>query len=144
MQSIKIKISKHAIVNHLIFDQPIDPSTYSSSVLLNKYYRNLDVDIQREKDWRYLFIAKRTFLRHQKKDGKWICHYCKKEILFMSKRNKRAQNLKNCVTVDHKIPACKCEDKTDSKNFLVCCHKCNVDKHSMDYEIFIKRHERIK
>jgi hypothetical protein len=138
MKLIRIKISKNTVVNHLIFDATIDCSSYAASILLHNYYKDLDEDYQREKDWRYLFIAKRTFLRHQKKEGKWYCHYCGIEMFNLPKRGVRVQNLKKCVTIDHKIPVCRCSDKTDSKNFLVSCHKCNIDKGSTEYKIFTK------
>jgi hypothetical protein len=140
MEIITEKIAKNHTHNHLIFFEINDPSTLASYVLLKDYYRDLDITVNDEKDWRYLFIAKRTFLRHQRKNGKWICHYCGNEIFEMSDRNKRYQkNIKKCVTVDHKEPKCECNDKTDSNNFLVCCYRCNGLKGSKDYETFVKQ-----
>lgn len=144
MEIVTDKLSKNKTHNHLIFFMPEDPSTLASLILLNDYYKEIDIDVNIDKDWRYLFIAKRTFLRHQKKDNKWICHYCHKDILHMHERGKRMRRNqhKQYVTVDHKIPACKCLDKTDSSNFVVACHKCNSDKGTTPYEKFIHENKK--
>jgi hypothetical protein len=124
---------------HTIFFDVNDPSTYAASVLLNDYYKVRDLDWSYKSDWRYLFIAKRIWLRHQKKDGKWVCHYCGKELFKLPKRNRNRQSIKGCVTIDHKVAASKVDDITDSSNFLECCHECNRDKGSMSYEKFINK-----
>ena len=141
MEIVTERIAKNHVHNHLIFFEISDPSTLASYVLLKDYYRDLDITVQEEKDWRYLFIVKRTFLRHQKVDGKWTCHYCAKELHYMHERGHktRRNQHRKYVTVDHKEPACKCTDKTDSKNFLVACHRCNELKGPMNYSTFIKK-----
>lgn len=136
METIINKISSRTAEKHLIYCDPFDASTYSAAILLREKYRNLDVTVREEKDWRYLFIVKRHFLRKAKKDGKWTCHYCKKDIFKKPLRSKKRQSLKDCVTIDHKIPASECEDKLDTKNFLPCCYKCNQRKGFMSYEEF--------
>ena len=147
MEYIRNRISKHTLLTHTIhFDikLPIDSSTYAASILLRQYYRDMDITFTYGRDWRYLFIAKRTWLRHIKKDGCWTCHYCGKKLYKMPKRNKNRQSIKGCVTLDHKKAASKCDDITDSTNFLECCSKCNKDKKDMSYEKFIKRFKKQK
>ena len=142
MQIITNKISRHTRENHIILCNPFDASSYAASILLRNKYQHLDISFIENKDWRYLFIVKRYFLRKQKKNGKWICHYCLRDIFKMPKRNKKHQNTKDCVTIDHKDPICKCEDKSDIKNMVVCCPECNQNKGSMSYEHFIKYHTK--
>lgn len=138
METVRIKLSKNTVLNHLIMDDPSSAHSYSSLVMMNEHYKELDIDYELEHDWRYYFIVKRTFLRHRKIDGRWECHYCKKPIYKMPLRNKRTQNMKDKVTIDHKVPACRCDDVLDTSNFLVSCYKCNIDKSDTSYEIFYK------
>ncbi|RPI80903.1 MAG: hypothetical protein EHM34_09390 [Nitrosopumilales archaeon] len=138
METVRERISKNIAIVHSIFDCPENPKSYSSRILLREYYSKLDVDYDFEHDWRYLFIAKRTYLRHQRKNGIWTCHYCGRELYKMPERNKVHQNVKACVTVDHVIPACRCADKTDSQNFVPSCMKCNTKKSSRDYQDFVR------
>ena len=141
MEILRIRQSKNTLVTHVIFDEPWDASTYSAKVLLNRDLHWRDCDFDRENDWRYLFIAKRTFLRHKRKNGQWFCHYCGKIITQMATRNQKWQK-KSIVTVDHKDPACGVADKTDSTNFVPCCKKCNQRKGSLPYEEFIKKFKK--
>jgi len=138
MELVREKLSKRNVLNHLIFIENLDPSTYASALLLKQYYQDHDISFIRGKDWRYLFIVKRTWLRHVKNNGHWTCHYCGTKLYKLPKRNKNRQSVKDCVTIDHKIAASKTEDPTDSSNFLECCFKCNRDKKDMSYEKFIK------
>jgi hypothetical protein len=147
---IEEKISKTQKIRHIIQnDEPIYPRSYSSLLLLNDYYKNLDVEFGIY-DWRYYFIARRTFLRRKKKEngGFWICHYCGEKIYKIQERNKIAQkNNHELITVDHKNPKEECEDITDSKNFIECCYKCNKNKGNKSYEEFTqnnKKHESRK
>jgi len=148
---IEEKISKNQKMNHIIFEEvPVNPRAYSSLLLLNDYYKNLDIDVDGF-DWRYYFIARRTYLRRKRKEhgGYWVCHYCGKKIYKIQVRNKQYQNNRNdLITVDHKIPKEECEDITDSNNFVECCYKCNIKKDNMPYDEFIKikrkKHEKIK
>lgn len=127
MKVVKQKLSRYHTHNHLIFFIPDDPSTFANSILLNNYYHKLDQEYIEEFDWRYYFITKRTFLRHRRVDGKWICHYCGREIFKMPVRGLNKQNVKNCVSVDHKIPISAGGALTDSKNMIVSCFDCNND-----------------
>jgi 5-methylcytosine-specific restriction endonuclease McrA len=138
MEVITEQIAKNHVHNHLIFLEVNDPSTLASYVLLKNFYRSLDYTVKESKDWRYLFIVKRTFLRHRKSNDGWTCHYCGKKMTKMSKLGGRSFD-KSCVTVDHKNPAFKCSDKTDSSNFLESCYSCNNKKGSMSYETFINK-----
>lgn len=141
MELVINKISGKTVERHLIFCDPFDPSSYASAILLRERYRDLDITVKESKDWRYLFIVKRHFLRKKRKNGKWVCHYCHKDIFKTANRNRRRQSIKDCVTIDHKIPASKYEDKSDNKNFLTCCYKCNQDKGDMSYDEFNKKME---
>ena len=116
---------------------PNDPSTYASYLLLKQQYRKLDIEIKRARDsWHYLFISKRTFLRHRRKDGIWRCHYCTAKLDRMGKRNGRSQHPK-MVTIDHVVPALICKDPTDSSNWACCCKRCNTTKGSKSYDVFV-------
>jgi hypothetical protein len=147
---VEEKISKCQKIRHIIFEgSPSNPRTYSSLLLLNNYYKNIDIDYN-DVDWRYYFIARRTFLRRKRKEhgGHWVCHYCGKKIYKIQVRNKLYQDNRNeLITVDHKVPKDKCDDITDSKNFIECCNKCNIEKDNTSYDEFIKmkneKHEKV-
>lgn len=138
MEIVKERISKNFRVFHNIMDMPSSARSYSSFLLLREHYRDLDIDFNQENDWRYLFIVRRHWLRKRKKlhNGHWVCHYCNKPVYHQSERNKRT-NRKDCITVDHKIPASQCNDILDTKNFLESCYKCNHEKGDMSYEEFV-------
>lgn len=55
----------------------------------------------------------------------------------MPQRNKNRQNVKNCITVDHKIPASECDDILDTSNYVESCYQCNHEKNDMTYEDYI-------
>ena len=133
---IRWRLNKKLLHRHLIYTCPESAKSFSSLLLLNRYYRSLQVP-ERHLDWHPLFIVKRTFLRHHKNEkGTWTCHYCRKELTQLPKRNTNKQNLKKIVTIDHVDPASKCDDVLDSKNFVCACHRCNQDKGDMSYEEF--------
>ena len=138
MEIIKWRINKRLLNKHLIYTIPENSKSYSSLLLLNRHYRSMEIPVRQRFSWHYLFIVKRTFLRHHKNEnGNWTCHYCRKELTQLPKRGTdRQQNWEKIITIDHKVPACDCENKTDSKNFLPACHQCNKDKGSMPYEKF--------
>ena len=143
MEVVRHKLGRNTYLFHSIFFEVSDPSTYAASILLNDYYKTRDADFNYKNDWRFLFIAKRTWLRHKKKDGKWVCHYCGRELFKLPKRNRKHQSVKDCITIDHKIAACDVDDITDSTNFLESCSRCNRDKGVMNYEKFIKKYEKV-
>ncbi len=130
------KLSPNKKLAHLIIDMPLTAKSYSASLLLREYYQDLDVSFNQENDWRYYYIVRRHFLRKVKQNGHWTCHYCGKPVYNMPERNKNRQSIKNCITVDHKIPAYKCGDILDTSNFVECCYKCNQDKGEIPYEYF--------
>ena len=131
------KISNKRYLNHIIICDPSSASSYASSLLLREQYRNLDISTSEDnEDWRYYFIVRRHFLRKQKKDSKWICHYCDKDVYKMPERNKKRQDTKNCITVDHIVPVSECENKLNTLNFVECCYKCNQEKGTKTYEEF--------
>lgn len=139
---VKEKISNKQSLNHIIFnDEPKHPKTLSSYVLLINYYRDRDITYQEGNDWRYYFIIRRHFLRKKKKEngGFWVCHYCKKKIKRMQKRNTNWQQ-PWCVTVDHVVPKSdpNC-DPLDTSNMVESCSKCNNKKGTTSYEEFIKK-----
>ncbi len=138
MELVTFQASRNIRYNHLIFLEEINPKTYAASVLLKEYYGSLENSGDWQKDWGYYFIVRRHWLRKQKKDGVWICHYCGKKISKMPERNKRHQNLHKCVTIDHKVPRSEGIDILDTNNFLVSCYDCNTRKKSTPYEIFMK------
>ena len=139
MELITFRLSRHQKENHLIFDETENPKSYASAILLKKYYEELEDPGDWYTDWRYYFIVRRHWLRKQKQkhDGTWHCHYCEREITQMPERNKKHQNLHNCVTIDHKVPKSEGIDELDTKNFLVSCYRCNTKKKSTPYEIFM-------
>ena len=136
MEILIDNISKNRKLNHVILTMPSTPKSYSASLLLREYYRDLDVSFSQENDWRYLFIVRRYFLRKVKKNGHWTCHYCGKPVYKMSQRNKKRQSVKDCITIDHMNPASQIEDTLDTKNFVECCFKCNIEKSDMPYHEF--------
>lgn len=144
MQIITNNISKNKKLNHVILDMPLTARTYSASLLLRDYYRDLDIDYNRENDWRYYYIVRRHFLRKVKRNGHWVCHYCQKPVHNMLIRNKNRQSIKNRITVDHKIPASECTDILDTSNFLECCYECNRDKGNIPYHEFKARLRKAK
>ena len=142
MKIVKRKINKKLLHRHVMFGDIADNSkTYASAIMLHRYYRSIEIkEDHTGNDWRYLFITKRTFLRHHRNEnGNWTCHYCRKELTEMPKRGQHWQNWKKVITIDHKKPACECENKLDSKNFLPACSQCNKDKGSMSYEKFTSK-----
>lgn len=139
---VKEKISTNQRIKHIIFnDSPANAKTLSSLILLKNYYRDNDISVSREEDWRYYFIVRRYFLRKKKREngGHWVCHYCETVITKMQDRNsKKAQ--RDCITVDHVVPQSdeNC-DKLDTKNMVECCHKCNQEKGTMSYDVYRQR-----
>lgn len=138
MKLISFKTSRNWKYNHLIFIEPKNPKSYASSILLKNYYQSLEDPGDWQTDWRYYFIVRRHWLRKQKKNGIWVCHFCGKEIHKMPERNKQHQDVHKCVTVDHKIPKSNGIDILDTLNFLVSCYDCNTKKKSTPYELFIQ------
>lgn len=141
MEIIIDNISKNRKLNQVILTLPSSANTYSASLLLREHYRDLDVSYGYESDWRYYYIVRRHFLRKIKRNGHWVCHYCGKPVYKMPVRNKNRQNVKDCITVDHKIPASECTDILETSNFVESCYKCNKEKGNMPYEIFKERFE---
>lgn len=137
MELVTFRLSRNQKENHIIFDETKNPKTFASSVLLREYYQGLQDPGDWYTDWRYYFIVRRHWLRKQKQNGVWHCHYCGTEISKMPVRGKKHQNLHQCVTVDHKVPRSEGIDELDTKNFLVSCYSCNTKKHSTPYEIFM-------
>lgn len=144
MEIIIDNISKNRKLNQVILTLPSSAKTYSASLLLRDYYRNLDIDYGRENDWRYYYIVRRHFLRKVKRNGHWVCHYCDKPVYKMPVRNNNRQNVKDCISVDHKIPASECVDILDTSNFLESCSKCNRDKGAIPYHEFKARLRKAK
>ena len=138
MLIVKRKINKKLLHRHLFYgDVANNPKTHASAIMLHRYYRSIEAPEVGKDDWRYLFIAKRTFLRHHRNEqGNWTCHYCRKEFTQLPVRGQSWQNYRKIITIDHKEPACRCEDKTDSRNFLPACSQCNRDKGDKSYEDF--------
>jgi len=142
---VKEKISSRRSMNHIIFnDEPDNPKTLSSYMLLVNYYQDRDITFQEENDWRYYFIVRRHFLRKKRKEngGHWKCHYCGKVITKMQKRNTKWQQ-PWCITVDHIVPQSDPDcDPLDTSNMVESCHKCNNEKGTTPYDIFVgkKKH----
>ena len=139
MTIIKEKYSSKRNYNHLIINDIPFIKSYASLLLLNNYLKSLDEDYKYQENWHYLFIVKRHWLRKKRKEhnGHWVCHYCNEKIYKMAKKNIQNHNISDCITVDHKIPKCKCNDITDTSNFLECCSKCNNEKGDKDYNTFL-------
>lgn len=143
MYKVIEKIGKKSEMVHTIMCEPFQKS-YASMVLLLDFYRERDIDFT-ENDWRYYFIARRTFLRRKKREngGYWVCHYCKTKIYKIQPRNCKTKNNNEYITVDHKIARSKGGDITDSKNMLECCYKCNQNKDNKDYEEFTLKNNHL-
>jgi ribosomal protein L37AE/L43A len=142
---LKERIGPNTSHWQIITFTPQDPSTYASYLLLKQQYRKLDPEVKRAQDsWHYLFIAKRTFLRHRRKDGIWRCHYCTAKLDRMAKRGSSGCNPK-IVTIDHVVPSLLCDDPTNSSNWVCCCRRCNQTKGARSYEEFVstlpKKHQ---
>jgi len=142
VEIINDNISRNRKLNQVILTYPTTPKSYSASLLLREYYRGLDFDYGRENDWRYYFIVRRHYLRKVKRNGHWVCHYCGEPVYKMPKRNKTKQYIKNCITVDHVIPASQCDDILDTRNYVECCYRCNNDKGNLPYNVFKARLEK--
>jgi len=139
---VKEKISTNRRINHIIFnDEPDNPKTLSSYLLLVSYYQDRDITFQEDNDWRYYFIVRRHFLRKKKKEngGFWVCHYCGKKMKNIQKRNTK-WHPPWCVTVDHVVPVSdpRC-DKLDTSNMVESCNKCNNDKGTTQYDQFCSK-----
>ena len=138
---VKEKISTNRRINHIIFnDEPDNPKTLSSYLLLVSYYQDRDITFQEDNDWRYYFIVRRHFLRKRRKKngGVWFCHYCGKTIKKMQKRNTKWQQ-PWCITVDHVVPKSDPDcDPLDTSNMVESCNKCNNKKGTTPYNIFVK------
>lgn len=124
------RISPRRLALHRICEETPDPNSYAAYMLLKRTYENEDTDRKWKYDWRYYWIARRTFLRNKKKEhgGFWVCHYCGKVI-----------DEKNKITVDHKIPKTCISDPTDSTNFVESCSPCNGQKSGMHYNDYVQR-----
>lgn len=140
MQYVKQKIGRNTTVYHTIHFDVVHDKLFASLILLNEYYKNLDIDYIENNDWRYYYIVRRHFLRKRRKinGGFWVCHYCKTPIYNLQPRNfKREPNKKLNVTVDHVVPVSKGGDMLDTKNMVECCYKCNVEKGVESYDNFM-------
>jgi ribosomal protein L37AE/L43A len=134
---LKERIGANTSHWQIITFTPEDPSTYASYLLLKQHYRKLDPDVKRAKEsWHYLFIAKRTFLRHQRNEGIWRCHYCTAKLDRMAKRGGGKHHPK-MVTIDHMDPILTCTDPTDSSNWVCSCRSCNQHKGSTPYDEYV-------
>ena len=142
MLIVKRKIHKKLLHRHIFFgDIANNPKTYAASVMLHRHYSSIAEPDRAKEDWRYLFIAKRTFLRHHRNEnGNWTCHYCRAEKFQMPVRGRNWQKYNKIITIDHKDPACRCADVTDSSNFLPACAQCNRDKGDKSYEDYTSKH----
>ena len=128
-------MAHHILMNNIL------PNTYANAVLLRSYYQDHDISFIEDKDWRYYFIVRRYFLRKIKRlYGKWECHYCHTVMTEMQDRNKLYQKRsKSKLTIDHVTPLDKGGLKTDTKNMVVCCSKCNNEKGNMSYDMFLNK-----
>ncbi len=63
------------------------------------------------------------------RDG-WRCHYCRLEILI-GVPHEHPQR----ATVDHKTPKSR-GGSDENRNLLACCHRCNIEKGDIPYEIY--------
>ncbi|MFW6226171.1 MAG: HNH endonuclease, partial [bacterium] len=128
MVIVKEKISTNIRINHIIFnDNPLNPKSLFSYILLKNYYKDNDIEYD---NWKYYFIVRRHFLRKKKKEngGFWVCHYCGDVITKIQERNVRKLQ-KDCITVDHVVPVSNPNcDKLDTSNMVECCYNCNNEK----------------
>lgn len=146
MTIVKERLGANTLLNHIIYnDTPDNPRSYASYLLLVRYYKDNDDDYN--DNWHYYFIARRHFLRRRKREngGKhWNCHYCGEPVYKMQKRNTHKQE-KGCITVDHIEAIGVGGDKLDSKNMVESCQRCNSNKGTKDYKLFIlETHESKK
>lgn len=147
---------------HNILDEPKDPRSYSSSVLLRDFLRKQEISdvtssdevfnkLSRKERFRIMGLKKADriklslsnlkFLMNKEKEGPLYCEYCNKGPLvvygfnpYNKKGSKSAFNKENGATCDHKIPRSKGGDPFDYDNLAVCCHGCNQKKSNMSWE----------
>ncbi len=127
---VKEQISNRKRINHIILTPTPHIKSYAALISLNDYYSSLDREILEEMDWRYLFIFKRTWLRHRKDDnGNHTCEYCGRTDLKIGPRKSHpGKNQKSYITLDHIMPLSKGGGKFDTNNFAKACFNCNTKK----------------
>ena len=139
-----IKIKKSAKIFDVIYNEDANIKSIASLILLNDYYKHMDVDLINDKKnlFKYLRLRHKFLLKTKKKNGDLVCHYCGKnhlEIGFLKEELLCKNNLNNnLATIDHKIPISQNIDKLDTNNWLVCCKNCNKSKGNSDYDTFLK------
>ena len=60
------------------------------------------------------------------------CFYCSHAF-----RDNPEKNNRKACTADHLVPICKGGAKTDEKNIVAACYKCNTNKGDKPYDEFI-------
>jgi hypothetical protein len=119
-------------LSHCIFTKEPHRQSLANLVILNKHYRNRDVDGQL-----YWSKIRNKYVHKHRKMKKLNCEYCGKKLKFSgSKRGK--QPAQNSATIDHIIPLSAGGRKTDASNLCLTCIKCNRMKSNMLPLEFIK------
>lgn len=148
----KIARSGNRRIVNKIFDDPENPKSYSSSLLLKNelekqqfadildginnpkvksYLKKLSNDYDLSKA--LLSANNYKFLSDSKeKKGDLYCLYCKRGPLVYKDEFKDSSE-KWLSTVDHKQPINLGGDKYSYDNLAVCCQECNYDKGNMSY-----------
>lgn len=155
-----VSLSGRTKVVHNILDEPSDPKSYSSNILLKDYLKSEEIDgilkddeifnklnnkekqkirSYRESDKINQSLFNLKFLKEREESGDLNCEYCNKGPLIIysfnpTKKNNPKFNRKNGATVDHKNPISRGGKKFDRDNLAVCCHSCNQKKSNMSWE----------
>ena len=129
---------------HLIKCEPTNSHSLASLVMLNDYYRRLEVihysrilhfDILNASEYKgvgnygLLKILRKEFNSNFLRKSKLICVYCYTPVTI--KEGKKSNNKQ--ATIDHIRPLHDMCDWFDEKNLCVCCSKCNNEKGNMSY-----------
>jgi len=131
---VDIKIGKHTKISHSISGNRPHIKSFASLILLNNYYRYLDIDYISELDElkKYLKFRKEYLSNQLEEKGHLECTYCHRKDLIIGYTDYKYSNLnnkiKNLATIDHIHPKSKGGFVYDIKNCTVACKKCNRDK----------------
>ena len=126
---IRIKSDSNFKSFHLIYSNSNNAKSYSASILLNNYYRDIcNSDKIKMRMERIEFS--RNFLTNKQKLGPLKCTYCPKTNLVIELDGMSVpQNI--IATIDHIQPISKGGGIFDVNNICVCCGSCNGKKADM-------------
>jgi len=134
---------------HVILTEPTNAKTFASIVLLNDYYRGLEVDYFSKKyninifdkpeyknlsNYTLLKVIRQISQRKFLEKSNLICHYCDKPVKLSNGKTSRST-----ATVDHFVSQKEHCDPFDETNYRVCCSKCNNEKGELTYQEWMQK-----